>query len=127
MAHLITSVPGSSAYFPGTVVSYSNEMKQALLGVKGATLEKFGAVSEETVKEMAEGALKILGVDVSLSISGIAGPDGGTADKPVGTVWLAVSDGQRTVAEKHIFGRDRLKNIQLTGTTCANKIWRSGH
>lgn len=122
VAHLITTVPGSSAYFPGTVVTYSYEMKTKLLGVKPETLTRFGAVSEETVREMAQGALGTLGVDVALSISGIAGPDGGTPDKPVGTVWMAVSDRTRTVTQKHIFGRDRLKNIQLTGTYALNLV-----
>jgi nicotinamide-nucleotide amidase len=122
VAHLITTVPGSSAYFPGTVVTYSYEMKTKLLGVNPETLTRFGAVSDETVREMAQGALDTLGVDVALAISGIAGPDGGTPDKPVGTVWMAVSDRSRTVTQKHIFGRDRLKNIQLTGTYALNLV-----
>ncbi len=122
VAHLITSVAGSSAYFPGTVVTYSYEMKTKLLGVQFETLTRFGAVSEEAVREMARGALDTLGVDVSLAISGIAGPDGGTPDKPVGTVWMAVADRQRTIAVKQIFGRDRLKNIQLTGTYGLNLV-----
>lgn len=122
VAHLITSVPGSSAYFPGSVVTYSYEMKTKLLGVKTETLARFGAVSEEAVQEMASGALDTLGVDLAVSISGIAGPDGGTPDKPVGTVWMAVSDRNRTVTEKHTFGRDRLKNIQLTGTFALNLV-----
>ncbi|MCC7465484.1 MAG: CinA family nicotinamide mononucleotide deamidase-related protein [Saprospiraceae bacterium] len=124
VAHLITLVPGSSDYFPGSIVSYSYEMKTRLLGVKPETLETFGAVSEETVREMAEGARKTLGVDVSLAISGIAGPGGGTPDKPVGTVWMAVSDAQRTEAVKIIFGRDRAKNIQLTGVYALNMVRR---
>lgn len=122
VAHLITSVSGSSDYFPGSIVSYSYEMKTKLLGVNPLTLETFGAVSEETVREMAEGARIQLGVDVSVAISGIAGPGGGTPDKPVGTVWMAVSDAQRTVATKHIFGRDRVKNIQLTGVYALNMV-----
>ncbi|MBN8680176.1 MAG: competence/damage-inducible protein A [Chitinophagales bacterium] len=122
VAHMITLVPGSSDYFPGSVVSYSYEMKTKLLGVKPETLEHFGAVSEETVREMAEGARKTLGVDVSLAISGIAGPGGGTPDKPVGTVWMAVSDANRTIATKIIFGRDRAKNIQLTGVYALNMV-----
>lgn len=120
VAHLITSVPGSSAYFPGAVVTYSYEMKTKLLGVKTETLAHFGAVSEEAVREMASGAIDTLGVNLAVSISGIAGPDGGTPDKPVGTVWMAVTDGRRTVTQKHLFGRDRLKNIQLTGTYALN-------
>jgi nicotinamide-nucleotide amidase len=122
IAHLITSVPGSSAYFPGAVVTYSYEMKMKLLGVQAATLEQQGAVSEATVRQMAEGARLALGVDIAVAVSGIAGPGGGTPDKPVGTVWMAVSDGQKTIAQKHIFGRDRLKNIQLTATYALNMV-----
>lgn len=122
LAHLITSVPGASAYFPGAVVTYSYEMKTKLLGVRPDTLTRFGAVSEETVREMAKGALETLGADVTLAISGIAGPDGGTPDKPVGTVWMAVADQERIVTSKQIFGRDRLKNIQLTGTYGLNLV-----
>lgn len=122
VAHLITGVPGSSAYFPGGVVSYSYEMKEKLLGVRPETLARFGAVSEEVVREMSLGALDIIGADVALSISGIAGPGGGTPDKPVGTVWMAVSSRERTIVQKHLFGRDRLKNIQLTGTYALNLV-----
>jgi nicotinamide-nucleotide amidase len=122
VAHLITSVAGASEYFPGSVVSYSYEMKEKLLHVSPSTLAHFGAVSEETVREMALGALDTLGLDISLAISGIAGPGGGTSDKPVGTVWMAVSDRERTIAVKHIFGRDRIKNIQLTGTYALNLV-----
>jgi len=124
VAHLITSVPGSSDYFPGSVVSYSYEMKSKLLGVNPSTLQQYGAVSAEAVREMAQGAREALGVDVSLAISGIAGPGGGTPDKPVGTVWMAVSDAQNTIVAKHIFGRDRLKNIQLTGIYALNMVRR---
>lgn len=124
IAHLITLVPGSSDYFPGSIVSYSYEMKTRLLGVKSETLETHGAVSAETVREMAEGARKTLGVDVSLAISGIAGPGGGTPDKPVGTVWMAVSDAQRTEVARVVFGRDRVKNIQLTGVYALNMVRR---
>lgn len=122
VAHLITSAPGASAYFPGTVVTYSYEMKTKLLGVNPETLLQFGAVSEETVREMARGALQTLGVDVALAISGIAGPDGGTPEKPVGTVWIAVADHSRALAVKYIFGRDRVKNIQMTGTYALNLV-----
>lgn len=120
IAHLITQVPGSSAYFPGSVVTYSYEMKEKMLGVKKDTLSKFGAVSEECVREMATGALDALGVDIAVAVSGIAGPDGGTPDKPVGTVWMAVASREKVVVVKHIFGRDRIKNIQLTGTYALN-------
>ncbi|MGI9159983.1 MAG: CinA family nicotinamide mononucleotide deamidase-related protein [Saprospiraceae bacterium] len=116
IAHLMTTVPGSSAYFHGAVVAYSNDLKRRLLGVPEQTLLDQGAVSEATVRAMAVGALDALGVDVALSISGIAGPDGGTPDKPVGTVWMAVADRRGGVtAVKHVFGRDRAKNIHLAG------------
>ncbi|MEY3249613.1 MAG: hypothetical protein RL742_1656 [Bacteroidota bacterium] len=112
----MTTVPGSSAYFRGAVVAYSNDLKMQLLGVPEQTLLEQGAVSEGAVRAMAIGALDALGVDVALSISGIAGPDGGTPDKPVGTVWMAVADRRGGVtAVKHIFGRDRAKNIHLAG------------
>ena len=97
-------------------------MKQKLLGVRSETLQQFGAVSAETVREMAEGARETLGVSVSLAISGIAGPGGGLPDKPVGTVWMAVSDSERTVVARHIFGRDRAKNIHLTGVFGLNMV-----
>ncbi|MBL7775250.1 MAG: CinA family nicotinamide mononucleotide deamidase-related protein [Saprospiraceae bacterium] len=124
IAHLITSVPGASAYFPGTIVCYSYEMKNRLLGVRPETLDQQGAVSEATVREMVAGALKALQVDVALAVSGIAGPEGGTPDKPVGTVWMAVGNRQRVVAEKQIFGRDRLKNIQLSAVFGLNLVRR---
>ncbi|MEZ4891513.1 MAG: CinA family nicotinamide mononucleotide deamidase-related protein [Saprospiraceae bacterium] len=122
VAHLMTSIPGASAYYPGSVVTYSYELKTKLLGVKLETLQEFGAVSEETVVEMAQGAINTLGVDISLAISGIAGPDGGLPDKPVGTVWMAVSNGKQTITALHVFGRDRSKNIQLSGIYGLNLV-----
>ena len=88
LAKVITDIPGSSAWFAGSVVSYSNAVKQSLLGVRADTLAEFGAVSGETVLEMMEGVFAHTEADVAISISGIAGPDGGTLDKPVGLVWL---------------------------------------
>lgn len=122
IAHLLTEVAGSSAYYPGSVVAYSYEMKEKLLGVPKSLLETEGAVSEACVKAMAEGALDTLGVDIAVAVSGIAGPGGGTPDKPVGTVWMAVATREKTLAAKHIFGRDRLKNIQLTATYALNMV-----
>ena len=98
-----------------------NEGSQ-LLGVHPDTLARFGAVSDETVREMVAGALPALGADVALAISGIAGPDGGTPEKPVGTVWMAVGDRNRIVSEKHVFGRDRTKNIQMAGMYGLNLV-----
>ncbi|MBN8681993.1 MAG: competence/damage-inducible protein A [Chitinophagales bacterium] len=122
IAHLITSVPGASNYFQGAAVTYSNTQKMKVLGVQAETLDAHGAVSEATVREMATGALEALGADVTLAISGIAGPDGGSAEKPVGTVWIAVADRNRCVAFKTVFGRDRMKNIQLSATWALNTL-----
>jgi len=108
--HRITNVPGSSEYFMGGVISYAYEAKVSILGVSWDTLNTFGAVSHETVLEMAHGAKKIFNVDVAVSISGIAGPDGGSEDKPVGTTWvgLVANDGEWT-REFHFDG-DREQN-----------------
>lgn len=122
VAHQMTLIAGSSGYFRGGVVPYSNEMKMKLLGVKPETLEQHGAVSEAVVREMVSGALNTLEVDVALAISGIAGPGGGTPEKPVGTVWVAVGNREKTVAVKYLFGRDRSKNIQLTGVYALNQV-----
>ncbi len=118
----ITSVPGSSAYFQGSIVSYSNAVKTSTLGVDPATLAQFGAVSEQTVIQMAEGVRRALKTDVGVATTGIAGPDGGTPDKPVGTVWIAVSTGQRTVTKLLKLGPYRDQNIQLTATYALNLL-----
>ncbi|MCA0362633.1 MAG: competence/damage-inducible protein A [Bacteroidetes bacterium] len=122
LSHLFTSIPGSSAYFMGGIVSYSNEAKMEVLKVKQETLTKFGAVSEETVKEMAIGAKNLLKTDYAISTSGIAGPDGGTPEKPVGTVWLAVTDGTETLTKKLTLGNQRLVNIQYSGKAALNLL-----
>ncbi len=116
IAHRITAVPGASAWFGGSIVSYSNEMKMKVLGVQENTLKLHGAVSEATVREMVLGALAIMPVDVAVAVSGIAGPDGGTPEKPVGTIWMAVGDRNRIEAHLVKAGKDRLKNIQFAGT-----------
>lgn len=124
ISHLITSEAGASDFFAGSAVTYSNEMKSKLLGVSPATLKNFGAVSEETVREMAEGAVKNLGSDLAVAVSGIAGPGGGSPEKPVGTVWIAVGNGTKTIAQKFVFGRDRAKNIQMAGIYALNMLNR---
>ena len=101
VAHRLTNVPGSSAYVRGGVVAYANEAKQALLGVSAATLQAHGAVSEETAAEMATGARRALACDVAVSTTGVAGPDGGTPDKPVGTVCLGLASAEETVAARY--------------------------
>ena len=107
IARLLTAQAGASAYFKGGVVAYSNEVKESALGVKHSTLEAHGAVSEETVREMAEGVRTRLGADLAIATTGIAGPDGGTPDKPVGTVWIAVADATHTEAKLLQFGANR--------------------
>lgn len=111
IAHLITSVAGSSEYFKGSVVAYSNEVKNKVLGVDARDIEKYGAVSEQVVRQMAEGARKLLGTDYAVSTSGIAGPDGGSAEKPVGTVWIGLATPDGTQAHKFVFSFTRERNI----------------
>ncbi|MFT6872659.1 MAG: nicotinamide-nucleotide amidase [Roseivirga sp.] len=123
--HKITSVAGSSAYFQGGVVPYHNDHKINVLGVNPDTLDQFGAVSEECVKEMAEGVRKLFKSDIGAASSGIAGPDGGTEDKPVGTVWIAYADGEQTVAKKLQLTQNRALNIDLTGISVLNLVRKS--
>ncbi len=114
LAARLTALPGASIYFKGGIVAYSNAVKESLLGVSHATLEAHGAVSEETVRQMAEGARHRLGTDYALATSGIAGPTVGTADKPVGTVWIAAASPKRTMTICKHFGNDRLRTIDRT-------------
>lgn len=115
IASRLTAQAGASAYFKGGVVAYSNAVKESALGVRHATLEAHGAVSEATVREMAEGARQRLGADYALATTGVAGPDGGTPEKPVGTVWIACAGRQGTEAELLRFpGRGRQQNIDRT-------------
>jgi nicotinamide-nucleotide amidase len=122
IASQITAVAGSSAYFKGSVVSYSNEVKMNVLGVQAATLERYGAVSEETVLEMAAGALKVLKTDCVMAVSGIMGPDGGSAEKPVGTVWIAAGGPGNIRAKKYHFRYDRERNISMTCVAAMNEL-----
>ena len=111
IAHMITTVSGSSAYFKGSVVAYSNEIKENLLDVAPATLIEFGAVSQQVVEQMARGVLKLMNADVSVAVSGIAGPDGGTDVKPVGTVWICVCTADDMISRMFQFGPNRNVNI----------------
>jgi nicotinamide-nucleotide amidase len=122
LAHLITAVPGASRYYMGSVLAYSNAIKMAQLGVKEDTLKEHGAVSEQTVAEMAKGAVKLLKTDIAVSTSGIAGPTGGTPEKPVGTVWMAVSNGDKTKTAKLTLGIDRLRNIKYSTIRALNLV-----
>jgi len=114
IAHLITSVAGSSRYFKGSIVSYSNRVKEDLLGVQATTLQQYGAVSEQTVSEMLDGALQQLNVDVAIAVSGVAGPEGGTPEKPVGTVVIGVGSREQKVVKRVFFTNHRDRNIQLS-------------
>lgn len=122
IAHLITSMPGASSFFTGSVVSYSNAVKQEVLGVSSKTLEAYGAVSEQVVAEMVTGALAQLKTDYAIAVSGIMGPDGGSPEKPVGTVWIAVGDKNETMARRYHFRFDRRRNIELTATNALNQL-----
>ena len=113
LAAALNAQPGSSAYYLGSVVAYANEVKQQVLGVEQDTLIQHGAVSEQTVREMAEGIRRLMRTDYAIATSGIAGPDGGTKDKPVGTVWIAWATPEGTVAERYQFGVARLRE-QIT-------------
>ena len=120
IAHLITSVAGSSAYYKGSVVSYDNTVKENLLGVQHEILMSAGAVSKETVIQMANGAVQTLKVDYALATSGIMGPGGGSEDKPVGTVWIAVASKEKTETLKLNLRFDRQRNIAMTAANALN-------
>ncbi len=122
LSHLITSVPGSSDYFQGSYVAYSYDIKEKALQVDHEVLETLGAVSEEVVIQMAENIRKVFGTSIGVSLSGIAGPGGGTDDKPVGTVWIAYSDDKKTEAKKFVFAKDRKLNIQLSAMVALNMV-----
>lgn len=112
IANMITLVAGSSEYFAGGVVSYSNDVKHNVLGVSEESLSQHGAVSREVVEQMALGAIRVLGCDCSVATSGIAGPGGGTPEKPVGTVWIAAALKDRIISRCWHFGTERQQNIQ---------------
>lgn len=123
--HKLTSIAGSSAYFQGGIVPYHNDHKINVLGVNSHTIAEHGAVSEECVKEMAEGARKLFKADIGAASSGIAGPGGGSEDKPVGTVWIAYADGEQTVAKKLQLTQNRILNIELTEISILNLVRKS--
>lgn len=122
ISHLITSVPGSSSYFKGSIIAYSNEVKQKILGVDPVSIEKFGAVSEQVACEMAHGVKDLFGVDYAIATTGIAGPGGGTEEKPTGTVWIAVADNRLVAAEKFVFGNNRERNIMRSSQTALQML-----
>jgi nicotinamide-nucleotide amidase len=122
IAHMITSIQGSSAYYKGSVVAYANSAKTELLDVPKDLIEKYGAVSEEVVRAMAIGAKNRLKTDFAVATSGIAGPDGGTEEKPVGTIWMAVASENEVIAEKRVFGNERINNIRRFSLAALNLL-----
>lgn len=120
LANTIASVPGASAYYQGALLTYSNELKQQIAKVSAQSLSEFGAVSEQVAKEMAENGRQILGVDYCLSTTGIAGPSGGTPEKPVGLVWIGLSGPDGTFAKSFRFGDNRSRNLEMTVLSAMN-------
>lgn len=110
IAHRITNISGSSNYFLGGVVAYSNEAKEKILGLPHETILRYGAVSEESARAMAEGARRLFVSDLALAVTGIAGPTGGTPEKPVGLVYIALAVEEEVRCERHIWSGDRLQN-----------------
>ncbi len=122
LSHLVTSIPGSSGYFLGTMIPYAYDIKMRQLGVKPEVLEKYGAVSEPTIIEMANIVRAKFNTDIGVATSGIAGPGGATPDKPVGLVWIAYSDKHQTVTRKLLLSKDRLINIRMASVAVLNLI-----
>ncbi len=125
IAHLITSVPGSSAYFLGGVVAYANDVKVQVLGVHADDLKKYGAVSEQVALQMAQGARRVTGADYAVATTGIAGPDGGTAEKPVGTVWISVAGPNGAVARRFLFSHTRERTIGKASVTALQMLLKA--
>jgi nicotinamide-nucleotide amidase len=122
ISHLITGVPGCSAYYTGSVIAYANSVKTELLGVNNDMINKYGAVSEEVVRIMADGARRKFNTDYAIATTGIAGPDGGTETKPVGTIWIAVASEKGIVTEKRVFGNERTSNIRRFSLAALNLL-----
>ena len=125
LAHMLTSVPGSSAYYKGSVVAYANEIKTTHLGVKQNTLDSFGAVSEQTAIEMAEGIRNKFKTTYGIATTGVAGPDGGTAENPVGTVWIALATPTTTHTKLLSLAKERVLNIQASSKSALTFAWQT--
>lgn len=125
IAHKLTSIAGSSDYFIGSVISYANQVKTDTLGVSISNINKYGAVSQQVVVQMAEGVKKQMKTDYAMAVSGIAGPTGGTEEKPVGTVWIAIATPNGTTAKKFIFSQNRQRNIEISANTALNLLRKS--
>lgn len=122
IAHLLTSIPGASNFFKGSVVGYSNQAKEKVLKVNKNTIVQHGAVSKNTVQEMLTGVLNVMDADYAIAVSGIMGPGGGSADKPVGTVWVAAGNNQKCITQKFHFRLGRQQNIHLTALNALNLL-----
>ncbi len=122
IGHLITSIPGSSVYFKGGVIAYANEIKENELGVQHESILKYGAVSEQVVTEMAEGIRKKFKTTYAIATSGVAGPGGGTTEKPVGLTWIAISTPEKTIASNFLYGENRERNIRKTALQALNQL-----
>lgn len=124
ISHRITQIPGSSNYFKGGVIAYSNEIKVKILGVHDTVIEKYGAVSAQVANQMAKGALEKFETDISCSVTGIAGPEGGTENKPVGLVYIAVESKSNAVCERFLFSGSRQEIKYQTSTEALNLIYK---
>lgn len=124
VGHLITQVPGSSDYFRGGIIAYSNQAKMRLLQVAAETLDQYGAVSRETAIEMARGARSALAADVGLSVTGIAGPGGGTPEKPVGLTWIGFSSAEEELAERFVWKSTRSENKAASANAALSVLLR---
>jgi nicotinamide-nucleotide amidase len=122
LGHRFTNVPGSSTYYLGGVVSYSNDMKMKTLGVQENTLQEFGAVSKQTATEMAQGVRDHFGSDLAIAVTGIAGPGGGTAEKPVGLVYITLVHNDTVWAKEFKFFTERKLNKQLSSQVALNMV-----
>jgi PncC family amidohydrolase len=124
IGHLITNVPGSSDYYRGSITAYASDLKERLLGVRGETLATYGAVSERAAREMARGARRAIEADVCVSVTGIAGPSGGTPEKPVGLVYIALAAGDGEWVERHVWDGDRWQNKSRSAEAALDLIRR---
>ena len=124
VSHLLTLTPGASGWYKGGVVAYDNDIKINLLGVSAGTISAHGAVSEQTALQMAEGVRKLLNCDYAISTTGIAGPDGGSPEKPVGTVWIGIAGPAKLIARKYVFGNNRERNIMRSAQAALQMLRR---
>ncbi len=124
VGHRITNVPGSSDYYRGSITAYANNVKEALLDVRGESLDRYGAVSEQTAREMAEGVRQVMEADLGVSVTGIAGPTGGTPGKPVGLVYVGLATPSGGWVEKHVFEGDRWENKSWSAEAALDMVRR---